>query len=395
MPVMSSSLNVEAGEEAVQHPVEAVLDGRARAARRAEHRTAVELADQQQVAGIDRHAEMAHRAAGLLDRGGDHVGAVGDRGGAEGDQKIRALAFQLRERFGERAGVVRHARLVEQRRAGGLQPLLEHAPRLVHHRWLQPGQRGRGKPDLQPFPRRDRQDRRRGARARLRRRPRPASAKGMIFTVATMRPASTGANSGKRRDGQAGIEAVQRVDRRAVDDEEPGAFRVEIAAAGARLVEADILAAKRLGDAPRRLVLMHVAGLEPRRHHLADALDREGAPRAHGVEPRALLDDAGAMADRVRGDRAFGLGKRDGPNFIGATRFIGSGGDPLRPARPRRKRRDHLCEDRDGDLGRRLRADVDADRRVDRARALAGEAPCPTSRSTRLPCVFRLPSAPT
>ena len=46
------------GEQPHQHPVEAVLLGRARAARRAEQRPAAGVGDQQQIAGIDRHAEM-------------------------------------------------------------------------------------------------------------------------------------------------------------------------------------------------------------------------------------------------------------------------------------------------------------------------------------------------
>ena len=48
-----------------------------------------------------------------------------------------------------------------------------------------------------------------------------------------------------------------------------------------------------------------------------------------------------------------------GPNFI-----VCSGGDAFGLAAAA-KRRDDLREDGDGDLGRRLRADVDADRRVD------------------------------
>ena len=58
MPVMSSGVTVKPGEQPVQHPVESVLGRRARAARRAEHGRAVELAEEQQIAGIDRHAEM-------------------------------------------------------------------------------------------------------------------------------------------------------------------------------------------------------------------------------------------------------------------------------------------------------------------------------------------------
>ena len=88
-------LHRKSGEQAIQHPVESVLRRRACAARRAEHRAAVELAEEKQIAGIDRHAEMPDPAAGRLDRGGDNVGLVGDRRRAEGDQQVRPLAAQL------------------------------------------------------------------------------------------------------------------------------------------------------------------------------------------------------------------------------------------------------------------------------------------------------------
>ena len=142
----------------------------------------------------------------------------------------------------------------------------------------------------------------------------PGSANGMIFTVAIMRPRLDRREFGKRRDGQAGIETVQRIDPRAVDDEQSGALGVEIAAAGAGLVEADILSAKRLGDAPCRFVLVDIARLKPRRDNLANTLFAKTRDE-RGVEPRALLDDARAMADRVRRDCALGLFKRNRSEF--------------------------------------------------------------------------------
>ena len=50
--------DLQPGEKAHQHPVKTVFDRRARAAGRAQHRHAAGAADQQQIAGIDRHAEM-------------------------------------------------------------------------------------------------------------------------------------------------------------------------------------------------------------------------------------------------------------------------------------------------------------------------------------------------
>ena len=44
---------------------------------------AVALGEQQQIAGIDRHAEPFDASSDRLDRGGNDVAAVGDGGGAE------------------------------------------------------------------------------------------------------------------------------------------------------------------------------------------------------------------------------------------------------------------------------------------------------------------------
>ena len=90
--------DLEAGEQAHQHPVKAVFHRRARAARRAQHRHAAGAADQQEIAGIDRHAEMLDRAADFGDRGRDHVAAVGDRGRAEHDHEFGAEAEQFLDR---------------------------------------------------------------------------------------------------------------------------------------------------------------------------------------------------------------------------------------------------------------------------------------------------------
>ena len=58
---------------------------------------------QQQIAGIDRHAEMLDPPADRLDRGRDHVAPVGDGGSAEHDDELGALAQHLFERLRERA----------------------------------------------------------------------------------------------------------------------------------------------------------------------------------------------------------------------------------------------------------------------------------------------------
>ena len=55
--------DLDAGGQALQHPVQAVELGRAAAAGQAQHRASVEPRQQEQVAGIDRHAEMLERSA--------------------------------------------------------------------------------------------------------------------------------------------------------------------------------------------------------------------------------------------------------------------------------------------------------------------------------------------
>ena len=74
-------------------------------------------ASQQQVAGIDRHAEMDDLAARLLDAGRHDVVAVDDRRGAGDQVDVAALAFSSLERAGDRLGVVRRPAFADQRAA--------------------------------------------------------------------------------------------------------------------------------------------------------------------------------------------------------------------------------------------------------------------------------------
>ena len=104
----------QAGEQPHQHPVEAVFLRRARAARRAEHRLAAQPADQHQIAGIDRHAEMLDLAADRFDRGRDHVAPVGDGRGAEHDDQLGAGLEHLVDRAA-RARPARAARAARRR----------------------------------------------------------------------------------------------------------------------------------------------------------------------------------------------------------------------------------------------------------------------------------------
>ena len=144
--------------------------------------------------------------------------------------------------------------------------------------------------------------------------------------------------------------------------------------------------ASAVGEAARRLVLVHVVGIEPRGDHVADAGRRERST-IRGVDTVPFLSDAAGMADRMREDRAFGLGDR-APARISRRRLLrparrGSGArrSPRPGSRPRsRPATARRCR------GRSARGC---------AAIAASSTPSARSRSTRLACVFRLPSAPT
>ena len=65
--------HLDAGADPLQHPVEAVRAWPSARSPAARSPGAAEPAEEQQVAGIDRHAEMLDHAAGGLDRGRQHV----------------------------------------------------------------------------------------------------------------------------------------------------------------------------------------------------------------------------------------------------------------------------------------------------------------------------------
>ena len=73
MPAISRAGHIEPGDQPVEHPVEAVFLGAARATGRADDRLAAELSQHQQVAGVDGHAGTENRPAGLPDGCGDDV----------------------------------------------------------------------------------------------------------------------------------------------------------------------------------------------------------------------------------------------------------------------------------------------------------------------------------
>ena len=149
-------------------------------------------AEQQQIAGIDRHAEPLDAPADRLDRGRNHVAAVGDRRGAEHDQRVgcrrsavaSALASGpvscgdalLRRRCARRSAPAApraRARSWRRSRASGPAAVVETTPTRI-------GRNGVNRRSRPAAPRRAPP---RASRA--------GTANGMILTVATMSPSAT------------------------------------------------------------------------------------------------------------------------------------------------------------------------------------------------------------
>ena len=106
-----------------QHPVKTVLFGTSCAARRTHNRNVTRLANQHQIAGIDRHAEMFDLAANRFKRRGNNVTPVGNCGSAENNHQLSTGREQFIDRFGERCLIMRHATLGKNRRTGICYPV--------------------------------------------------------------------------------------------------------------------------------------------------------------------------------------------------------------------------------------------------------------------------------
>ena len=302
--------DLKTGEQPHENPIEPVLLRRARAARRAEHRAAARGGDQEQIAGIDRHAEMLDATADRLDRGRNHVAPVGDCRSAEHDHQLGALPQHLVDRLGKRALLVRDAPLGDDGGAGGGEALLGDLQGLLDHLARKARQQRGYDPDLANAVGRDPDERPRGlhhgqrgialtARDRegndLDRRDHLAGHHGLVGR--------------QRREGDRLVDLVEAIDRRLVDHQHAGALGEQIGAAGEGAVDAHPLARDRRRDLGRGRVLRHVARLDPRHHDLGDAGGLERCDL--GLADRgALLEHEAALADRMHRNRAFGLGDR-------------------------------------------------------------------------------------
>ena len=180
------------GEEPHQHPVEAVLLRAAGAAGRAEHRVSGRRADHQQIAGIDRHAEMLDAAADRFERRGNHVAPVGDGRSAEDDGHLGARLEHFFERLArarlDSCGTRRSATMLAPAGASRSAVIFSvfsitlPRARAARSRRCRPCERDKARPATAAAWR----------AASAASRAAPATANGMIFTVAIISPATTG-----------------------------------------------------------------------------------------------------------------------------------------------------------------------------------------------------------
>ena len=188
----------------------------------------------------------------------------------------------------------------------------------------------------------------------------PETASGMILTVATMRPASTGSYAPSVASVMPGSTALTASTTARSGRNSPASPAKKLTRPVAAGPAADPAASQRLGEPRRRLVLGHVAGLEPG--------GDDAAVPGLGAAPRRRRPEGSCPSS--------GGARRPSANARGSR---------LPPPRPRPRRRscrlglatplgEHLAlaegfddrgEDGDGDLARRRGADVGADRRLD------------------------------
>ena len=106
------------------------------------------MSEQQQIAGIDRHAEMVDPAAGGDDRFRDHVAPVDDRRGAVHEDDVGALRHRGGDARRQIRSLVFAALFGDQLAAERGEPLLGDLAGLVEDAFLEPGQAGLDQRDV-------------------------------------------------------------------------------------------------------------------------------------------------------------------------------------------------------------------------------------------------------
>ena len=90
------------------------------------------MGEQQQIAGIDRHAEMIDGTTGVFDGGRDHIPAIGNRRGAIDQRHVAGIGQGL-DFGGYRRGIVITAPFGDDVATQNRQPVGKHPAGLVEH----------------------------------------------------------------------------------------------------------------------------------------------------------------------------------------------------------------------------------------------------------------------
>src|SRR4029450_13714950 len=117
------------------------------------------------------------------------------------------------------------------------------------------------------------------------------------------------------------VDTIENVDSIPVDDQHPGIFSKQIAATRKCDISAQALALDRGGDFGGSLIFRHVCGVETRHGDFlyACGLKRDDFVRAYSC---SLLEHKFALANRMHGRRATGIGDRDRPKLHAASAFF-------------------------------------------------------------------------
>src|SRR5439155_228780 len=266
---------------------------------RADNGISARLRDQQEIAGINRHAEMLDAPADRLNCGGDHIAPVGDGRGSEHDDEFSARAEHLLHGARERALLVWYAPFGDDRGRGWRQAFLRHFQGLVDHLAGESRQHGRNHTDLANAIRGNAHQRARrlgdGKRriARLLSHGERDDLHGGDHLARDHRLIGR-----KRRERDRLVDLVEAVDRTLIHDQHASGLGEEIRAPGEGSFDVHSLPCHRRRDLGRGCVLRDIPRLGARYY---DHFDAGGLERGDLVlaDQRALFQHEAALADRM------------------------------------------------------------------------------------------------
>ena len=306
----------QSGKQTHQDPVKTIFLRAARAAGSAEHRLTTRLADQHQVARIDRHAEVFDVTAYRFDGRRDDVAAIGYRGSAKNDDELGAGLEQFVDCACQRGLIVRHSLLGDDGRTGWRNARGGNLQGLFDDFWSKTGQQRGHHADLAQLVGRDTNDRfgfrRRGHRlvARGFRHRKRNDLYGRDHFAFDHRLVGR-----QRRQRDRLVDAVERVDRIPIDNQNSGALGKQIAATCESPIDAHALARNRRCNVGRRLIFRDIARVETRHGNFLHARCLE---RRHFGRPdqRPFLEDEIALADRMHRGPPTASATGTEPNFM-------------------------------------------------------------------------------